>query len=357
MESELKIMFGGCCQKYKSSLSYELNHIILRFNANNTPEIISEIISENYMHGSLLKDFSIQMNKESLSIDLSNTSIDRVWTKDRIYELQLNQIVYVCDKDAMNNGILINLPPIEIEGLTKNSMKKTIQFLESEIAFVFVDDRTTRLICPKELQRVVVSLLSLYYCFSLEILHEPRQFCNDNHLFILRSQKHSFENIGSLINLYAPANNVIDFLKLANSSHPYFRELPRYARQFVDSYNVSEPQRYNMLFAMVSSFAEYVLKRGKRGGEDLVKFSINHFKLSSQMESIETTIKEAELRRVIDRKETEIDDLAKLRNESEHCLYSDSSYGFFEANPAVNVFMNEIACRIVLELAGIISSR
>lgn len=353
MESELKIMFGGCCQKYKSSLSYELNHIILRFNANNTPEIISELISKNYMHGALLKDFSIQMNTECLSVDLSNSSIDKVRSKDRIYELELNQIEYVCEKDAMNNGILINLPPIEIEGLTKNSKKKTIQFLGSEITFVFVNDQTTRLICPQELQKVVVSLLSLYYCFSLEILHEPRQYCNDNHLFILRSQKHSFENVGSLINLYAPANNVIEFLKLANSSHPYFRELPRYARQFIDSYNVSEPQRYNMLFAMATSFAEYVLERGKHGGEDLVKFSINHFNLSSQRESVEATIDEAKLRRIIDGEEKKIDDLAKLRNESEHCLYSDRSYGFFDTYPAVNVFMNKIACRIVLELAGI----
>lgn len=357
MESELKIMFGDCCQKYKSSLSYELNHIILRFNANNAPEKISGLISENYMHGTLLKDFSIQMNTKCLSVDLSNSSIDKVWSKDHIYELQLNQVEYVCDKDAMNNGILINLPPIEIEGLTKINKKKTIQFLGSEITFVFVDDRSTRLICPKELQRVVVSLLSLYYCFSLEILHEPRQYCDNNHLFILRSQKHSFEKVGSLINLYAPANNVIEFLKLANSSHPYFRELSRYARQFIDSYNVSEPQRYNMLFAMASSFAEYVLERGKHGGEDLVEFSINHFNLSSQMKFIETTIDEAKLRRIIDGEETKIDDLAKLRNESEHCLYSDCSYVFFEANPAVNVFMNEIACRIVLELAGIISSR
>lgn len=353
MESELKIMFGDCCQKYKSSLSYELNHIMLRFKANNTPEIISGLISENYMHGALLEDFSIQMNTKCLSVDLSNSSIDKVWYSDRIYELQLNQIEYVCDNDAMNNGILINLPPIEIGGLTKNSKQKTIQSFGSEITFVFVDDRTTRLICPKELQKVVVSLLSLYYCFSLEILQEPRQDYDENHSFMLRSQKHSFEKVGSLINLYAPASNVIEFLKLANSSHPYFQELPRYARQFIDSYNVSEPQRYSMLFAMITSFAEYVLKKGKHGGEDLVKFSINHFNLSSQMESVETTIKEAKLSRIIDEKETEIDDLAKLRNESEHCLYSDSSYVFFDAHPAVNVFMNEIACRIVLELAGI----
>ena len=45
--------------------------------------------------------------------------------------------------------------------------------------------------------------------------------------------------------------------------------------------------------------------------------------------------------------------LVDLRNESEHNLYSDDSYEFFDNNPTVNVFMDDIACRIVMKLAGI----
>ena len=45
--------------------------------------------------------------------------------------------------------------------------------------------------------------------------------------------------------------------------------------------------------------------------------------------------------------------LTNLRNESEHNLYSDDSYVFFDKYPSVNIFMEEIACRIVMELSGL----
>ena len=51
-------------------------------------------------------------------------------------------------------------------------------------------------------------------------------------------------------------------------------DLPRYARQFIDSYYVSEPQRYNMLFAIASSYAEYILEKGRHSGGDLLGFTI-----------------------------------------------------------------------------------
>ena len=125
--------------------------------------------------------------------------------------------------------------------------------------------------------------------------------------------------------------------------------MTRYVRQFVDSYYVSEPQRFNMLFAMASSYAEYILGEGNKGGGDLVKCTINHFQVE-ELDKIKGVIQGAGLRR----NGKNISNLTDLRNESEHNLYSDDSYVFFDKYPSVNIFMEEIACRIVTELAGII---
>lgn len=340
--------------KFDSSLAYKDNRIVLKYQVNDSPENISELISDLYMQGQLLEPISIQLTEEIASVDFRKSSIDNVISEGgRFYEFQLNQVELTINNEKMDKCIVINLPPSEIEGLTQESALK-LQVLGVDIFFGYNDEQTTSLRCPDNLQNSIVSLISLYYFYPIEILQDIKtDYENNRTLVSLRSQRRSFEKQGSRINLYAPTNNVVEFLKIVNASHPYFKDLPRYIRQFIDSASVSEPQRYNMLFAMASSFAEYVLGKQSRDGEVLVSHTISHFNLNEKQTEIEQTIKKGGLHRIKNGMDIEINNLAKLRNESEHCLFSDQSYSFFDANPSVNIFMNEISCGIVMELAGI----
>ena len=303
------------------------------------------------MSGTLLKDyFSLHKCKKNISVFLKESSIDCVKCNGHIYELQLNRVKLEYKSDRhIDDYIIINLPPKEIEGLTKESSPKTIKALGTKVTFGYNDETTTCIVCPQHAQEIVVSLISLYYCHPIEILQEFNNKDADNQMKVtLRSQRRAFEDIGSRINLYAKANNVIDFIKLANISHAHEKDLLRYVRQFIDSFVVSEPQRFNMLFAMASSFAEYILKKGNQSGGKLVGETISHFNIKG-LEEIKTTITNAKL----ERNGKSISTLTGLRNECEHNLYSKESYDFFDNNPSVNVFMYEIACYIVMELAGI----
>lgn len=340
--------------KFDSYFAYKDNRIVIKFQVNDSPEKISELISDKYMQGHLLENISIQQTDERTSVDLRKSSIDNVKTKGgRFYELQLNQVELTINNEEMDKGVVINLPPSEIEGLTKESALK-INILDAEIIFGYNDETTTSLCCPDNLQNSIVSLISLYYCHPIEILQEIKTDSENNRTLVsLRSKQRSFEKQSSRINLYVHANNVVEFLNSANINHPHFEDLPRYIRQFIDSTSVSEPQKYNMLFAMASSFAEYVLGMQSKDGEILVSHTIRHFNMNAKQLEIEQTIKDCGFRRIKNGKDTDIDNLAELRNESEHCLYSDQSYLFFDRNPSVNAFLYEISCRIVMELAGI----
>ena len=303
------------------------------------------------MSGTLLKNyFSLHKCKNNISVFLKESSIDCVKCNGHIYELQLNRVKLEYKSDRhIDDYIIINLPPKEIEGLTKESSPKTIKALGTKVTFGYNDETTTCIVCPQHAQEIVVSLISLYYCHPIEILQEFKNKDADNQMKVtLRSQRRAFEDIGSRINLYAKANNVIDFIKLANISHAHEKDLLRYVRQFIDSFVVSEPQRFNMLFAMASSFAEYILRKGNQSGGKLVGETISHFNIKG-LEEIKTTITNAKL----ERNGKSISTLTGLRNECEHNLYSKESYDFFDNNPSVNVFMYEIACYIVMELAGI----
>ena len=303
------------------------------------------------MSGTLLKNyFSLHKCKNNISVFLKESSIDCVKCNGHIYELQLNRVKLEYKSDRhIDDYIIINLPPKEIEGLTKESSPKTIKALGTKVTFGYNDETTTCIVCPQHAQEIVVSLISLYYCHPIEILQEFKNKDADNQMKVtLRSQRRAFEDIGSRINLYAKANNVIDFIKLANISHAHEKDLLRYVRKFIDSFVVSEPQRFNMLFAMASSFAEYILRKGNQSGGKLVGETISHFNIKG-LEEIKTTITNAKL----ERNGKSISTLTGLRNECEHNLYSKESYDFFDNNPSVNVFMYEIACYIVMELAGI----
>lgn len=350
--AELSFKLAKHIEKFQASISYKENHIILKFltDKSSIDTEVSRIISEKYMSGNLLKDFSLRKCKNNTSVFLGESSIDSIKCNGHIYELQLNLVRLEFNSDKhMDDGIIINLPPKEIEGLTKRSTPKTIKALGNEITFGYNDETTTCIVCPKDIQKPLVCLISLYYCHPIEILQEFKNSDANNQMEVtLRSQRRPFEDIGSRINLYVKANNVIEFIKLANTSHTHDQDLQRYVRQFIDSFIVSEPQRFNMLFAMASSFAEYILENGKMGGSQLVKETISHFKIKGLAE-IKATIKEANLKR----NGKSISTLTGLRNECEHNLYSKKSYEFFDNNPSVNVFMDNIACKIVMELAGI----
>ena len=348
--SELTIKIGENEGKYQSSLAYIDNLIILRFNATDSLAEISCLIGDTYMHGDLLgENFTIKMKDENQSIYMYKSSIDSVKSTGRFYELQLNQIEIEYKNNIMDEGIIINLPPEQIEGLTKESKRVAIEALGYEIVFGYCNEKTTSLVCPKDIQKFVVSLISLFYCFPIEILQEfRREETNNQTKVTFRSQRRSFENVGSRINLYSKANDVVEFLSSANISHPHYMDLPRYARQFIDSYSVSEPQRYNMLFAIASSYAEYILEKGQHSGGTLLGYTMTDFDIKG-VSYIQKIIKDANL----ERNGEKTCRLVDLRNESEHNLYSDDSYEFFDNNPTVNVFMDDIACRIVMKLAGI----
>lgn len=350
--AELSFKLAKHIEKFQASISYKGNHIILKFltDKSSIDTEVSRIISEKYMSGNLLKDFSLRKCKNNTSVFLGESSIDSIKCNGHIYELQLNRVRLEFNSDKfMDDGIIINLPPKEIEGLTKGSTPKTIKALGNEITFGYNDETTTCIVCPKNIQKPLVCLISLYYCHPIEILQEFKNSDANNQMEVtLRSQRRPFEDIGSRINLYVKANNVIDFIKLANISHAHEKDLLRYVRQFIDSFVVSEPQRFNMLFAMASSFAEYILRKGNQSGGKLVGETISHFNIKG-LEEIKTTIANAKL----ERNGKSISTLTGLRNECEHNLYSKESYDFFDNNPSVNVFMYEIACYIVMELAGI----
>lgn len=336
--------------RFPASLSYKDNRVILKFKEDKDSIGMSRVISEIYMNGDLLKEFSLNKCPNNTSVFLESSSIDLVKCKEHIYELQLNRVnlEYRTDKH-MNDGIIVNLPPEQIEGLTKESKQITIMALGSEITFGYNDGVTTCIVCPEEIRKTLVSLISLYYCFPIEILQEFKNKDNNNQMEVtLRSQRRTFENIGSRINLYCKADSVIEFLQYANTEHPHKNDMPRYVRQFIDSFVVSEPQRFSMLFAMASSFAEYILGNEKQSGGNLVGKTISHFHIEG-LDKIKDTISHAKLMR----NGKDISTLADLRNECEHNLYSDASYEFFDDNPSVNVFMYDIACKIVMELAGI----
>lgn len=352
MRVELNLKLAKHIEKFQASLSYKENHIFLKFRTNQSPIDIevSKIIGKMYMGGALLKDFSLHKCPNNTSVFLEESSIDSVKCNGHKYELQLNRIRLKYKSNRhMDDGIIINLPPEQIEGLTKESKQKTVKALGTEIKFGYHDEATTCIACPKDIQKTLVSLLSLYYCHPIEILQEFKNKKEDYQMEVtLRSQKHPFENIGSRINLYVKANNAIEFIKMANANHAHIQNLPRYARQFIDSFVVSEPQKFNMLFAMASSFAEYILGNSKQSGGTLVGKTISHFQIEG-LEAIKNIIQNSGLTR----NGNSILTLTELRNECEHNLYSDESYDFFATNPSVNIFMYKIACNIVLDLAGI----
>lgn len=346
----LIIDLGNDKVECKANFSYIDNHIVLAFQAKNHMLEISAFIKDRFNNGDLLEKFTLQFDKENIKVDLKNSSIDKISCRGHIFELRLNRVELIHKNKSTTDCIVINLPPKQIDGLTEESKQKTIKALESEIVFCYNDEISTYLFCPKNIQNYVMSLISLYCCCPIEILCE---FCNDevnNQTKVkMYSQKHTFEKNCSPINLRTKGDDVAEFIQYAHLNHSHINDMPRYVRQFVDSYYVSEPQRFNMLFAMASSYAEYILGEGHKGGGDLVKCTINRFQIDG-LDKIKGVIQGAGL----SRNGKNISCLTDLRNESEHNLYSDDSYVFFDKYPSVNIFMEEIACRIVMELAGII---
>ena len=115
--SELTIKIGEDEKKYRSSLAYIDNLIILRFNATDSLAEISCLIGDTYMHGDLLEEkFAIRMIDKNQTVYMDKSSIDGVKSIGRFYEVQLSQIELEYQKNMMNEGIIINLTQEQIEG-------------------------------------------------------------------------------------------------------------------------------------------------------------------------------------------------------------------------------------------------
>lgn len=202
--AELSFKLAKHIEKFQASISYKGNHIILKFliDKSSIDTEVSRIISEKYMSGNLLKEFSLRKCKNNTSVFLGESSIDSIKCNGHIYELQLNRVRLEFNSDKhMDDGIIINLPPKEIEGLTKGSTPKTIKALGNEITFGYNDETTTCIVCPKDIQKPLVCLISLYYCHPIEILQEFKNSDANNQMVVtLRSQRRPFEDIGSRIN-------------------------------------------------------------------------------------------------------------------------------------------------------------
>lgn len=347
--TRLTIDLGNKKIEREANFSYIDNHIVLAFQPKDQMSEISRFITHCLNNGDLLEKFTLQFDKEYIEVNLKESSIEKFCYIRGKCELRLNRAELIHKNKSTNDCIVINLPPKQIDGLTEESKQKTIETLECEIIFCYNDENSTYLFCPKNIRNYVVSLISLYCCCPIEILYE---FCNNevnNDTKVkMYSQKHTFEKNTSPINLCTKGGDVAEFIQYAHLNHSHINDMPRYVRQFVDSYYVSEPQRFNMLFAMASSYAEYILEEGNKGGGDLVKCTINHFQIDG-LDKIKDIIQNAGLKR----NGKNISCLTDLRNESEHNLYSDDSYVFFNKYPSVNIFMEEIACKIVMELAGL----
>lgn len=72
---------------------------------------------------------------------MDKSSIDGVKSIGRFYELQLNQIEIEYKNNIMDEGIIINLPPEQIEGLTKESKRVAIEALGYEIVFGYCNEK------------------------------------------------------------------------------------------------------------------------------------------------------------------------------------------------------------------------
>lgn len=347
--THLIINLGNKKIEREAYISYTDNHIVLAFQPKDNISEISRFITDCLNNGDLLEKFTLQFDKKNIETNLKESSIDFFCYRKGLFELRLNRAELTHKNKSTNDCIVINLPPKQIDGLTEESKQKTIKTSEWEIVFCYNDENSTYLFCHKSIRNYVISLISLYCCCPIEILYEFRNDEANNQTKVkMYSQKHTFEKNTSPINLRTKGGDVAEFIQYAHLNHSHINDMPRYVRQFVDSYYVSEPQRFNMLFAMASSYAEYILEEGNKGGGDLVKCTINHFQIDG-LDKIKDIIQNAGLKR----NGKNISCLTDLRNESEHNLYSDDSYVFFNKYPSVNIFMEEIACKIVMELAGL----
>ena len=119
--------------------------------------------------------------------------------------------------------------------MTEESKQKTIEALESEIVFCYNDEKSTYLFCPKSIQNYVVSLISLYCCSPIEILYE---FCNDevnNQTKVkMYSQKHTFEENTSPINLRTKGGNIAEFIQYAHLNHSHINDITAYEALFLE---------------------------------------------------------------------------------------------------------------------------
>lgn len=231
----LLINLGNKKVKCEANLSYRVNHIVLAFQAKDYMLEISAFITDRFNNGDLLEKLTLQFDKENIKVDLKNSSIDTISCRGHIIELRLNRVELIYKNKSTTDCIVINLPPKQIDGLTEDSKQRTIKALGYEITFCYKDENSTCLFCPKDIQNYVVSLISLYCCCPIEILCE---FCNDevnNQTKVkLYSQKHTFEENTSPINLCTKGGNIAEFIQYAHLNHSHINDITAYEAVFLE---------------------------------------------------------------------------------------------------------------------------
>ena len=346
MNSILTLPINTTTVDCQSSLRYKDDCLWLDFIAKeNTPDIHLWICN-TYKQGNLLKDVSIS-STDMVKVSFDKSVIEAIKSNGRVIHLKLNRVDFDCKDINMEYYFVINMPPSCIDGLNeKNKVYDTVVD-GNHVRFEYNDENATILKCGEDIKDFIIGVISFYFCCPVEILQEYR--IEDNRdIVTIRSSKRIFHADENAAKFHSKTDSFAEFLGKVKLTHPRWRDFPRYARQYVDSTFVSEPQRYCMLFAMISSFAEYILesRKGEKGhpsGDQLAENTFKHFGFNKS--DIDDIIKDKGLKRG----DSDIKTVAELRNESEHNLFSNLSYAFLEDNPKINLFMEEIASRIIFD--------
>lgn len=345
MKSILSLPINSTTVDCQSSLRYKDDCLWLDFIAEDNAPDIHLWICETFKQGNLLKDVSISSTKD-VEVSFDKTVIEAIKSNGRVIHLKLNRVDFDCKDINMEYCYVINMPPSCIDGLSEKNKVYDTMVDGKHVCFEYNDENATILKCSEDIKDFIIGVISFYFCCPVEILQEYKIEDNRN-VVTIRSRKKNFHADENAAKFHSKTDSFAEFLGKVKLTHPRWRDFPRYARQYVDSTFVSEPQRYCMLFAMISSYAEYILesRKGVKNppGDLLAEDTFSNYGFNKS--DLDDMIKEKGLKRGND----DIRTVAGLRNEAEHNLFSNLSYAFLEDNPKINLFMEDIATRIIFD--------
>ena len=346
MQSILTLPINSTTIDCQSTLRYKEDCLWLDFIAKENAPDIHLWICNTYKQGNLLKDVCIS-STDNVKVSFDKTVIEAIKSNGSIIHLKLNRVDFEYKNINMEYCYVINMPPSCIDGLSEKNKAYDTAVDGNHVRFEYNDENATILKCSEDIKDFIIGVISFYFCCPVEILQEYKIEDNRN-VVTIRSRKKNFQADENAAKFHSETDSFAEFLGKVKLTHPRWRDFPRYARQYVDSTFVSEPQRYCMLFAIISSFAEYILesRKGEKGYPSGDQLAVDTFKYFGKDKSaIDNVIKDKGLKRG----NSDIKTVAELRNESEHNLFSNLSYAFLEDNPKINLFMDEIATRIIFD--------